>query len=304
MMLQLAHHNNTAAHSQHIDPPDNRRMDFIACETCALTSLGFRSMGESAPVAAAAAAAAAPAASAAAPELIDGEPVLQALTAWLVAVVLVALLLDLLQTKARRSDARNRKKASLERLRVKVSAQQQQQQVAKRADDSATVTAADMQHADALQRQSTLCADMKTQPLVLPVMLAKKTHDGDDYPSTPPSSPPRGSSPDCEMMRPAGLQLTSSAMKEKGVLGDEGERRRPRPVTPEGGDPAFSCRLQLTTSAQNRTAAGAVAEPQGVRRREARRQNPDGGDPTFSSLEWRQPGWRPSPEWQAFRSSV
>ena len=49
-----------------------------------------------------------------------------------------------------------------------------------------------------------------------------------------------------------------------------------------------------------------VVEQQGVVQLSLRRKGPaEGGDPAFGGgAEWRQPGWRPDPEWLSFKASV
>lgn len=146
-------------------------MELVACESAMQASSGV----------AAVATPAAPVCFPAAVETINVEPWLHVLSACMVGTVVIAFILDLVTTRARRSGARNRKKISLERLRNLVDVQQ------KRARGIAVAaSAAHMEHATADERQSTLCADESAQPLLLPV----KRNRQSDQPVTPPSSPP------------------------------------------------------------------------------------------------------------------
>ena len=176
-------------------------------------------------------------------ETLDGEPLLHALSTCMLGAVVFALVVDVLATKARRADARNRKKASLEQLKSKIDAQR-----ARERDMQAAASAAHMRHAEALERQSTICADNSGQPLVLPVELEKTTHRSDQV-ATPPSSPIHVGAAMSGMkseLRVSGLELTTSARKDNGPLAIAGEatrrRGRPQPSPFDGGDPMFCSR--------------------------------------------------------------
>lgn len=222
-------------------------------------------------------------------DTIDGEPWLQALSSCMVAVLLFAMLIDLIQTKARRAEARNRKKHSLERLKNHVAQNARAHENPKHGKDL----------------RSTVCAD---EPLVVPVVLKKDGQQSDQV-VTPPSSPNRL---DAEVrsiasgLKVAELQLTTSAKKETGSLGTElcaTRRRWPRPhvLANEGGDPMFGSRLnevrmtsepnvpelQLTTIAKEETLLTSEFEAMMTRRRRRRRRShvltTEGGDPVFAS---------------------
>ena len=176
-------------------------------------------------------------------ETVDGEPLLHALSACMLGAIVFALITDVLATKARRADARIRKKVLLQQLKSKVAAQR-----ARERDMHAAASAAHMSHTEALARQSTLCADEPGQPVILPVVFETSSHRLDQV-ATPPSSPVRL---DAAMsgvngeLRVSGLELTTSASKEDGPLANDCEatRRRdgPQPSTCDGGDLVFSSR--------------------------------------------------------------
>ena len=156
----------------------------------------------------------------------DAQPLLWAVSSAMVAIVLVSLLLDRLQTTLQRADKQNRKKNTLDLLRRRaalpvVSAEPAFEPTTTPLPPPATIQFAEhLQLAEVLDRQSTLCAT---------------------------SSNPRRRSPACSPVRgpdyeSVGLELTTSAKnKTAGEETDESRRRETRRANAlEGGDPAFS----------------------------------------------------------------